>query len=169
MWWQLNLDIVIHRILLRPELFSYTEYMFRLTTGLDVNMNKVRWPPDYKVHGANMGPTWVLSAPCGPMLAPWILLSGGAKCDLLFCDICVANERLFCSALYVCKLFRSTCTRTRSWPLITWCDHKVIAWHVLETCWCVPYLLDFRYLSLSSKDRMSNGCVNLKQPYWMHT
>ena len=22
--------------------------------------------PDGKVHGANMGPTWVLSAPCGP-------------------------------------------------------------------------------------------------------
>ena len=37
--------------------------------------------PDNKVHGANMGPTWVLSAPdgpqMGPMLAPWKLLSGG--------------------------------------------------------------------------------------------
>ena len=32
--------------------------------------------PDSKIHGANMGPTWVLSAPDGPMLAPWILLSG---------------------------------------------------------------------------------------------
>ena len=32
--------------------------------------------PDSKVHGANMGPTWVLSAPDGPMLAPWTLLSG---------------------------------------------------------------------------------------------
>ena len=27
-------------------------------------------------HGANMGPTWVLSAPDRPVLAPWILLSG---------------------------------------------------------------------------------------------
>ena len=27
--------------------------------------------PDSKVHGANMGPTWVLSAPDGPHLAPW--------------------------------------------------------------------------------------------------
>ena len=34
------------------------------------------YPPDGKVHGANMGPTWVLSAPDGPMLAPWTLLSG---------------------------------------------------------------------------------------------
>ena len=28
---------------------------------------------DSKVHGANMGPTWVLWAPCWP---PWILLAG---------------------------------------------------------------------------------------------
>ena len=32
--------------------------------------------PDSRVHGANMGPIWVLSAPGGPMLAPWTLLSG---------------------------------------------------------------------------------------------
>ena len=32
--------------------------------------------PDSKIHGDNMGPTWVLSAPDGPMLAPWTLLSG---------------------------------------------------------------------------------------------
>ena len=34
--------------------------------------------PDGKVHVSNMGPTWVLSAPDGPMLAPWTLLSGMA-------------------------------------------------------------------------------------------
>ena len=27
--------------------------------------------PDSKVHGANIGPTWVLSAPDGPHIAPW--------------------------------------------------------------------------------------------------
>ena len=32
--------------------------------------------PVRKVHGANMGPTWVLSAQIGPILAPWTLLSG---------------------------------------------------------------------------------------------
>ena len=31
--------------------------------------------PDSKVHGANMGPTWVLSAPDGPHVGPWTLLS----------------------------------------------------------------------------------------------
>ena len=32
--------------------------------------------PDSKVHGANMGPIWGRQDPGGPMLAPWILLSG---------------------------------------------------------------------------------------------
>ena len=32
--------------------------------------------PDSKVHGANMGPTWVLSAQDGPHVGPWTLLSG---------------------------------------------------------------------------------------------
>ena len=32
--------------------------------------------PDSKVHGAHLGPTWVLSAPDGPIMAPWTLLSG---------------------------------------------------------------------------------------------
>ena len=31
---------------------------------------------DSKVHGANMGPTWVLSAPDGSHVGPWTLLSG---------------------------------------------------------------------------------------------
>ena len=26
--------------------------------------------PDIKVHGANMGPTWILSAPDGPRVGP---------------------------------------------------------------------------------------------------
>ena len=29
--------------------------------------------PDSKVHGANMGPTWVMSAPDGPHAGPMIL------------------------------------------------------------------------------------------------
>ena len=32
--------------------------------------------PDNIVHGAKMGPTWVLLAPHGPMSAPWTMLSG---------------------------------------------------------------------------------------------
>ena len=31
--------------------------------------------PDSKVHGANMGPTWVLSAPDGPCVGPMNLAS----------------------------------------------------------------------------------------------
>ena len=35
--------------------------------------------PDSKVYGANMGPTWGRQDPGGPILAPWILLSGKSK------------------------------------------------------------------------------------------
>ena len=51
---------------------------------LSDRLPKLEPSPDTKVHGANMGPTWVLSAPDGPMLAPWTLLSGSA---LVSCDM----------------------------------------------------------------------------------
>ena len=35
--------------------------------------------PDSKVHGANMGPTWVLSAPAGPHIGPMNLAIRGIK------------------------------------------------------------------------------------------
>ena len=38
--------------------------------------NGANYIPHSKVHGANMGPTWVLSSPGGPMLAPGNFLSG---------------------------------------------------------------------------------------------
>ena len=42
----------------------------------------MRSHPDNKVHGANMGPTWVLRYQIGPMLAPWTLLSGHSMSSL---------------------------------------------------------------------------------------
>ena len=36
--------------------------------------------PDSKVHGANMGPTWVLSAPDGPHVGPMNLAISGSLC-----------------------------------------------------------------------------------------
>ena len=41
-----------------------------------------KWVPDSKVHGANMGPTWVLSAPDGPYVGPMNLAIRGVL-DLL--------------------------------------------------------------------------------------
>ena len=43
--------------------------------------------PDSKVHGANMGPTWVLLAPDGPHVGPWTLLSGLAIIGNLYTNI----------------------------------------------------------------------------------
>ena len=54
------------------------------------DVNKLRHTfPDNKVHGTNMGPTWVLSAPDGPpTLAPWNLLSG--LCGMHECNYITA-------------------------------------------------------------------------------
>ena len=37
---------------------------------LRLQVYKIMAPPDRKVQGANMGPTWVLSAPDGPHVGP---------------------------------------------------------------------------------------------------
>ena len=42
---------------------------------------------DSKVYGTDMGPTWVLSVPDGPILAPWILLSGFTRIMPTLCVI----------------------------------------------------------------------------------
>ena len=61
-------------------------------------MLEYNWEQISKVHGANMGPTWDLSAQMGPMLAPWALLSGDAHypCNHLNA-ISAANADLYSS------------------------------------------------------------------------
>ena len=66
----------------------FTQWRFRLDWNLQLNRSfrcigsivilyhHSKTIPDNKVHGANMGPTWVLSAQYGPHVAPWTLLSG---------------------------------------------------------------------------------------------
>ena len=55
-------------------------------------INVTKHCPDSKIHVANTGPTWVLSAPDGPMLAPGTLLS---EClwDLISCKIGFPSSR----------------------------------------------------------------------------
>ena len=50
--------------------------------------------PDSKIIGANMGPTWVLSAPNGPMLSTWTLLSG-MNVDINLEAVNEGNRQLF--------------------------------------------------------------------------
>ena len=57
--------------------------------------------PDSKVHGANMGPTWVLSSPGGPHVGPmnlaiWVVLKVQVKFphSLLRCDWLWVGDRL---------------------------------------------------------------------------
>ena len=52
--------------------------------------------PDNKVHGVNSGPTWVLSAQVGPILAPWTLLSGMLSTECLTIRILFWNMITSC-------------------------------------------------------------------------
>ena len=51
------------------EVFRSLEYHCKVLTKLACYPTR----PDNKLHGANMGPTWVLSAPDGPHVGPMIL------------------------------------------------------------------------------------------------
>ena len=45
-------------------------------SNISATTNRQDGVPDSKVHGANMGPTWVLSAPDGPHVNPMNLAIG---------------------------------------------------------------------------------------------
>ena len=49
-------------------------------------------PIDRKVHAPNMGLTWVLSAPDGPHVGPWTLLSGYSTVSARTPKDCVLNK-----------------------------------------------------------------------------
>ena len=108
--------------------------------------------PDSKVHGANMGATWVLSAPngphvappppppppMGPMLAPWTLLSGLKLCENEDCQSPSQLFRYTGVAIFTeCKWIQwmaATLVRFDIWMykygLILW---ELDWWHGLET------------------------------------
>ena len=70
------------------------------------------WPyPDSKVHGANMGPTWVLLAPDGPHVGPKILFSGYMLIGLSFLFNFESNSSM-------CLFASSVKTKAiRLWPV----------------------------------------------------
>ena len=58
----------------------------RMQHTKDIQYSTEYWnTPDSKVHGANKGPTWVLSTTDGPTWAPLTLLSGAAVHQWQYC------------------------------------------------------------------------------------
>ena len=63
---------------------------------------------DTKVHGTNMGPTWVLSAPGGPHGGP-INFAIGADCgDSNVATLFMLNSIVYGSIYNLCSLFISS-------------------------------------------------------------
>ena len=68
-------------------LLKHWSYIFLALTHWYVH-TKLRHP-DSKVHGANMGPTWVLAAPDGPHVGPMNLAMRAymAECDIRITEV----------------------------------------------------------------------------------
>ena len=64
-------------LILNSVYFVYLSYCYFFASYWE-RLKEHVYAPDSKIHMSNMGPTWVLSAPGGPMLAPWTLLPGCA-------------------------------------------------------------------------------------------
>ena len=101
--------------------------------------------PDSKVHGANMGPTWVMSAPDGPHVGPmnlairvvFVLVDGCIQTDLLVQHMTLALPRLNISSVIT---WRVSLNDERSWLL-----HKGPLWMIYLHpntsklhCWVEP-------------------------------
>ena len=67
-----------------------TAQMFDIVTRGMLTLIHGHRDPDSKVHGANMGPTWVLSAPDEPHVGPTNLAIRGDQCKMT--DICPMQE-----------------------------------------------------------------------------
>ena len=71
----------------------FSPYWLRTCSAIDTNRS-----PDIKVHGAKMGPTWVLSAPDGPHVGPMNLAIRVLLTDTSTC-ICALLVYIFDEAL----------------------------------------------------------------------
>ena len=71
--------------------------------------------PHSKVHGANIGPTWALSAPDGPMLAPGTLLSG-TSCTKTTAATLIWATASCAVSLYMASAFRLRIVMARDEP-----------------------------------------------------
>ena len=70
--------------------------------------------PDSKIHGTNMGPTWVLSAPDGPHVG-------------------LMNLAIWDAWLAVCLALQSVCCYCRVWRLTPW--EKTACLNGVPKCW----------------------------------
>ena len=80
-----------------------SEYISYLQGQSDAKPNH----PDSKVHGANMGPIWVFSAPDGPHVGPMNLATMAAMPNILIWGCSEISERRYNKSISkVTKVFR---------------------------------------------------------------
>ena len=83
------------------------------SSKVSINLSPVNDKPDSKVHGANMGPTWVLSVPDGPNIGPMnlafredmsITIGAAVECSEISAipiDLCHKKGKMFQWSIYL--------------------------------------------------------------------
>ena len=84
-------------------LINFNLYLYILCYDFISRIEIVQGIPDSKVHGAIMGPTWVLSAPGGPHNGPMNLAIRDISKMLVF--VCITGD--YTLVTWVCKISRS--------------------------------------------------------------
>ena len=59
-----------------------------MVTVYNQGLRILKWDPYSKVHGSNMGPTWVLSAPGGPIIGPMSFALGDVPATKIYVTGC---------------------------------------------------------------------------------
>ena len=121
-------------------------YYFRLAQGLEDNLWSL-YRPDNKVHGANMGPTWVLSVPDGPHVGPMnLVLRGDGALVIIIQKLTLTNS-------IVIRIITRLAFDTH--PLSIFSEltvHTVVVTRAF--CKCTPSVMQFDH------DGLEQGCTN---------
>ena len=103
--------------------------------------------PDSKVHGANMGPTWVLSAPGVPHVGPMDLAIWGIQCsapyphmEYLMCVLC--NHIITINHAITGQNWTSTSSvlPNLGWYWFWFIMTCLQGWWLLQSCWFVQQI-----------------------------
>ena len=109
--------------------------------------------PDSKVHGANMGPIWVLSAPDGPHVGPMNLSIWAITCTRSLINTVLIRVQLFIS----CSLASNKCIY---FLLIRW--HQPNG-HLNDVIWLAKFIAISGY-QMTSFNMADEGTLRVKWP-----
>ena len=123
---------------LKPRAMSLKGNPLYLSSNLKKKKDVFEHSLDSKVHGANMGPTWVMSAPCWPHVGPMKLVISEVMDTgySLVCEHFLWN----CSQVTECNRVCTFDDKSTLVQVMAWCSQATS--NYLSQCWArsiLPY------------------------------